>query len=220
MSVLTSTRRGKRTYKPAAERREQILDCALEAFAEHGYHGTSIGDVCARAGIGRATLYQYFTDKRDLLVALAERTANKVLSAYERRTPFRIPPGLEPSEDDVIRFVEARFVGVLGALFEDAATTRLVLGAGRGADGVVDDILRRIDAAVLETIEAELQAAIDAGAIRPLDAHFVARFFLGGFEKVVMSYIDENRPIDVVEIAREAALLEVCGIYPRPRRPE
>jgi hypothetical protein len=68
---------------------------------------------------------------------------------------------------------------------------------------------------VLETIEQELRAAKDAGVIRDLDEHFVARFFLGGFEKIVLSYIDEDRPLDVQQIAREAALLEVCGIYPR-----
>ena len=66
-------KRARRTYLPAAERRDQILDCALEAFAEGGYHATSIADVCSRAGIGRGTLYQYFADKRALLQALAER---------------------------------------------------------------------------------------------------------------------------------------------------
>jgi AcrR family transcriptional regulator len=208
-------RRSKRTYKAAGERREQLLDCALEAFAERGYHGTSIADVCARAGVGRATLYQYFTDKRDLLVALADRIATRVLEAYADRPPFRIAPGVRPSEEQVVRFAEARFAGVLSVVFEDRAIARLVLRAGRGADGVVDDILHRIDQAVLETIEQELRAAKEAGVIRDLDEHFVARFFLGGFEKIVLSYIDEDRPLDVQQIAREAALLEVCGIYPR-----
>lgn len=207
-------RRGKRTYKAAAERREQILDCALEAFAERGYHRTSIADVCALAGIGRATLYQYFADKRELLVALAERIASRVLAAYEAQPPLRIPRGFKPTGDQVLRFMEVRFATVLGVVFEDAATARLVLRAGRGADGVVDDILRRVDTAVLGKIEEQLRVAKEAGVIRPLDEHFVARFFLGGFEKVVTSYIDEDRPLDVAKIAREGALLEVYGIHP------
>jgi TetR/AcrR family transcriptional regulator len=218
MSVLRKrarAKRPKRTYKPAADRREQILDCALAAFAERGYHGTSIADVCARAGIGRATLYQYFTDKRELLVALAERIAQRILEAYANRRPFSLPPGARPSEDRVVRFVEGRFAAVLRVVFEDAATARLVLRAGRGADGVVDDILRKIERAVLETMEDELRAAKQAGVIRPLDERFVARFFLGGFEKIVLSTLDDDRPLEIDEIAREAALLEVCGIYPR-----
>jgi TetR/AcrR family transcriptional regulator, fatty acid metabolism regulator protein len=215
MSVL----KVRRTYKPAEERRQQILDCALGAFAERGYHDTSIADVCARAGIGRATLYQYFKDKRDLLAALADRIATRVTTVFREREPLIIPAGFKPNEEQAIAFVEARFAEVLGVVFEDAATARLVLRAGRGADGVVDDILRRIDTAVLETIENELRAAKLAGVVRPLDERFVARFFVGGFEKIVMMYLDEDRPIDVAAIAREAALLEVCGVLPRAEPP-
>ena len=209
MSVLTS----KRTYKPADQRRQQILDCALQAFAARGYHDTSIADVCSRAGIGRATLYQYFTDKRDLLKALADRITTRVTEAFKQRPVLDIPSGFKPTEEQAIAFIEERFVPVLRAVFEDAATVRLVLRAGRGADGVVDEILGRIDAVVLETMEVELRQAMAAGVVRPLDERFVARFFVGGMEKILMMYLDEDRPIDVEAIAREAALLEVCGIF-------
>jgi AcrR family transcriptional regulator len=216
MSVLAPEKRQRRrTYKPAEERRQQILACALQAFSEQGYHATSIADVCKRARIGRATLYQYFADKRDLLVALADGIAQRVTDAFEQRQPLRLPPGYRPTEEQAVQFIQRRFAEFARVVFEDAATVRLVLRAGRGADGVVDDILRRIDAAVLETVVEELRAAKQAGVIRDLDERFVARFILGGVEKTVLAYLDEDRPIDLDAIAREAALLEVCGIYPR-----
>lgn len=214
MSVLNDAApRLRRTYKRGPERRAQILDCALEAFAAAGYHSASIADVCARAGIGRATLYQYFTDKRDLLVALADRIAERVMSAFDSRQKLRLPLGYTPTEADAVRFIQSRFSELLRVLFEDARTARLVLRAGRGADGVVDDILRRIDHAVLGALEQELRAAKEAGVIREIDERFVARFFLGGFEKIVLTYLDEDRPLDIDAISREAALLEVLGIF-------
>jgi AcrR family transcriptional regulator len=178
-----------------------------------GYYDTSIADVCARAGIGRATLYQYFTDKRDLLKALADRIAMRVTEAFEQRPALEIPAGFKPTEEQAVAFIEQRFVPVLRAVFEDAATARLVLRAGRSADGVVDEILGRINALMIATLEAELRQAMAAGVVRPLDERFVARFFVGGMEKILMMYLDEDRPIDVEAIAREAALLEVCGIF-------
>jgi len=210
----------KRTYKAAPDRRRQILECALSAFAERGYHATSIADVCGRAGIGRATLYQYFEDKRALLVALAEDIAARVVEACENRPPLELPPGFRPSEEQAVRFIEGRFAHVLSVVLENADTARLVLRAGRGADGVVDEMLRRVDRAVLERFEAELTLAKQAGVIRPVDVTFVARFFLGGVEKIVLSYLEENRRWDVQRIAREAALLEVFGIFPRPNPSE
>ncbi len=209
MSVLRP-----RSYKAAAERREQILDCALGCFGERGYHATSIADVCARARIGRGTLYQYFDDKRSLLVALAERITSRVTRAIDERPLLRLPSGFRPSTEQLVQFVEDRFTSVLSIVFEDAATARLILRVGRGADGVVDQMLHRVDEALLGRMEAELRTAQQAGAIRPLDARFVARFFLGGIEKIVLTYLDEDRLIDIPKIAREAALLEVLGVAP------
>lgn len=215
-------RRRRRSYKSAADRRRQILDCALGAFAERGFHATSIADVCERASIGRATLYQYFADKRALLVALAEDIAARVVAAIDARPALNIPPGFRPSEEQALAFIRARFASVMEVVFESADTTRLILKAGRGADGVVDEVLREIDHAVLGRLEQELEHAKQAGVIRPIDVKFVARFFLGGFEKSVLSYVEENRPIDIQAIAREAAMLEVFGIFPRnqPALPE
>jgi AcrR family transcriptional regulator len=208
-------RRAKRTYKPAADRRREILGCALAAFAERGYHQTSIADVCARAQIGRATLYQYFADKRALLLALAEGIAERVVQVCNDRAPLEVPDGFRPSPNQMVRFIERRCAEVLSAVFESAETAELVLHAARGADGVVDEVLARIDHAVLDRFEHELRVAKEAGAIRDIDVHFVARFFLGGIEKIVLSYVQEHRPIDIAAIAHEAALLEGFGVFPR-----
>jgi AcrR family transcriptional regulator len=207
MSVLA-----KRTYKPADERREQILDCALQVFAGKGYHGASIADVCARAGIGRATLYQYFDDKRDVLIALADRLTKRVADAIAARPPIAIPEGFLPTEALAVRAVTAQCTSVLRVIFEDEASCRLLLRAGRGADGVVDDLLRSIDAAVLGVIEADLRAGERAGVLRPMDVRFTARFFLGGIEKALLDCLDEDRPIDVEAIARKAAEIELVGV--------
>jgi AcrR family transcriptional regulator len=211
-SPVRASRQKKRTYKPAEERKQEILDCALSAFAEKGYHATSIGDVCERAGIGRATLYQYFADKQALLRALTERVVERVTTAYESRPRVAIPPGVKPTTDELIRFSEFRLARVLAVVFENVDIARLVLRVGRGADGIIDEILARLDRLMLTTLEEELGIAIQAGVIRPIDTAFAARFFLGGCEKVVMSYIEEGRPIDARTIAREVAQLQVLGI--------
>lgn len=217
----SSSKTKKRTYKSAEARRQQILQCALEAFSERGYHTTSIGDICERAHIGRATLYQYFTDKRDVLVALLEGIYAKVVQAVEHRQRLSLERALSedqagesgrPTREQSVAFMRERFVAFLSLVFEDEATTRLILRAARGADGVVDELLGRLDAVVIESIEQELRLAIAAGIVRELDVPFVARFFVGGLEKVVLRAIDEERPLDIHQIAEQAALLEGVGI--------
>lgn len=210
-----SRRTAKRTYKPAAERREQILDCALEAFGVAGYHDTSIADVCRRAGIGRATLYQYFADKRALMVALTDRIAERVLSVLERRKPVRIPEGFRPSAEQTVEFMRRQTVELLRVIFEDANTARVVIRAARGVDSVVDDALARVDDAAVFAIEESLREGKRAGVVRDLDERFAARFILGGCEKVVLEYLDDDRPIDIEAIARETALFQAFGMLAR-----
>src|SRR3546814_17606241 len=51
---------------PAARRRSQLLEVALEVFGERGFHTTSMNDVAVAAGVTKPVLYQHFRSKRDL----------------------------------------------------------------------------------------------------------------------------------------------------------
>ena len=51
---------------------QQALEAAQRLFDEFGFEHTSLGDVAATIGVGRTTLYDYFTDKEDLLATLVE----------------------------------------------------------------------------------------------------------------------------------------------------
>src|SRR5207244_4270759 len=81
------------------------------------------------------------------------------------------------------------------------------------------ELLARLDKRVLAVIEADLRTSIEAGVVRPLDVELTARFFYGGVEKVVLTYLDEGRPVDVGHLSREAALLQLVGtlIHARER---
>jgi len=78
----------------AAAQRREILDAALEVFAERGLKGTGLSHVAEAAGIGRSSIYHYYPDKaalvRDLLDAmLAEEEAlfSKMLAAEDAPLP-------------------------------------------------------------------------------------------------------------------------------------
>jgi len=55
------------------ERRRQILDAAAAVFARRGYHQARTREIAAEAGVAEGTIYNYFSTKRDLLLALIER---------------------------------------------------------------------------------------------------------------------------------------------------
>lgn len=58
---------------PRAERREQILRAATEAFARSGFAATSLDEVAAEAGVTRMVVYAHFESKTVLYQAVLDR---------------------------------------------------------------------------------------------------------------------------------------------------
>jgi len=68
---------GKRADKPAkpekrvvTDKREAILDAALDLFVERGFFGTAVPEIADRAGVGAGTIYRYFESKEALVNAI------------------------------------------------------------------------------------------------------------------------------------------------------
>src|SRR6476659_3555727 len=76
------------------QRRQQILRCARDAFAQSGYQAVTVDDVVARAQIARGTFYLYFDDKRAVLDALVDEFLLRISSCIvgiELADPQRSP---------------------------------------------------------------------------------------------------------------------------------
>ncbi|WP_437548514.1 TetR/AcrR family transcriptional regulator [Sorangium sp. So ce367] len=52
------------------EAQKKIVDAAVAAFAEQGFHGTATKEIARRAGVAEATIFKYFPSKRDLLLGV------------------------------------------------------------------------------------------------------------------------------------------------------
>ena len=64
------TRASATKSRGSADKREAILDAALELFVELGFHGTAVPQIAKRAGVGAGTIYRYFESKEALVNAL------------------------------------------------------------------------------------------------------------------------------------------------------
>ena len=58
--------------KTIVDKRQQILDAAVELFAEHGFEATSTRMLAAHAGVNVAMINYYFGSKEKLFEALVE----------------------------------------------------------------------------------------------------------------------------------------------------
>src|SRR4051812_1211981 len=67
-----------------ARTRQQIVEVALQLFAEHGVQATIVDDIAQSVGISRATLYQYFASKEEIFRELLEESGAALLRVMRR----------------------------------------------------------------------------------------------------------------------------------------
>jgi AcrR family transcriptional regulator len=66
------------------ERREAILDAAMEEFAKGGMDGTPVEAIAKRVGVSQPYLFQLFGTKKDLFIAAVRRGFERVLGTFRR----------------------------------------------------------------------------------------------------------------------------------------
>jgi AcrR family transcriptional regulator len=55
-----------------SDKRLRLVEAACATFAERGYAATRVAEIAERAGVGKGTVYEYFSSKEELLFAVFE----------------------------------------------------------------------------------------------------------------------------------------------------
>jgi len=83
------------------DKRRMILDAALELIREKGFEGTRIIDIADRAGIGKGTVYDYFSSKEEVIAASVQDVVDR-----DFRNIFDEVDQAEDFETKLRRFLE------------------------------------------------------------------------------------------------------------------
>ena len=66
-----------RITKPVEERRQEIIDTALELFLKDGFEKTQMVDISKQINVAAGTIYHYFKSKTELLYAVIDKLVEK-----------------------------------------------------------------------------------------------------------------------------------------------
>jgi AcrR family transcriptional regulator len=65
------------------QKRELIIDTALELFAEHGYHATTMSQIANKASISKGLAYNYFESKQEILDEIVKKGFDSVYAHFD-----------------------------------------------------------------------------------------------------------------------------------------
>ena len=75
-------RRGTFTQR---KRREQLLDCAIDAIVDLGFQGMSVGEVARRAGVSKGVITYHFSAKAELIDEVVAEIFDSITAFMEAR---------------------------------------------------------------------------------------------------------------------------------------
>jgi len=191
------------------ERREQILNAAIQVFGKKGFDGANVADIARATGIAKGTVYLYFKSKQEIFSAiLAERS---------------LMPRLADLMADSDAPLEAMLTNIaenyLEVMDDYLPVFRLVLTDAHRFPAQAEQVYREIILRGNEMLATYLSAQAKAGRTRPLDDPFLtARAFIGMLTIYVLSQevLGGKRftPIERETWIREVVRLFLEGVRP------
>lgn len=180
---------------------DKVLLAAAHAFWQHGYHATSIDEICAATGLLRGSLYGAYGDKHGIFVAALNRYCeSRITRAAESLSG---PPGREVLRRGLAYYFESAMdLSLARACFMTNTALELV-PQDREVGEVIERTFRR-----MSTLwsEAAIRAR-DAGAFKTrLDKKAVGDYLFCIVQglRVLGKIYRPNELADVVDLALRA----------------
>jgi AcrR family transcriptional regulator len=165
------------------DKRQRILDAARKRFRYYGVRKTTMQEIARDAGVAVGTLYLYFKDKDDLLVACTEEYVSR-----HRRQAEAILVSDAPAADKLRRYVLDRF----------RASQATRAGGHRHAAELTREVLRvrperRLDEGrmMMECFARILRLGVESGELHTDDPEGDARVLLLSLAFLFPSAMDE-----------------------------
>jgi AcrR family transcriptional regulator len=181
----------------AAERRQAIIDAALDEFIARGFTATRLDDVARRAGVAKGTIYLHFKDKESMFEELI-RTAIVPMIGRLASPP---PPGAS---------VRETLEGFARTFIQEVAATRrgdivrLIVAEGPRFPAVADFYYREVISRGLAGMRALIELGIARGEIsQPELARFPQIVVAPAIVAVIWkSLFERHSPLDALEMLR------------------
>jgi AcrR family transcriptional regulator len=201
------------------ERREQILNTAVELFSQHGFKGTTTKQIAAAAGVSEAMVFRHFATKDELYAAIIN---SKACSDGTSRFPWdgntAVLQAIEKNDDHA--FFSGVALAALDKHQEDVAFMRLLIYSALEEHDLAERFFHEFVEEVYEFIGGYIAKRQKDGAFRRMDPRVAVRSFLGMLIHHSLNNILWDKKRKILDIPNETAAGHFADILLRGIRAE
>jgi len=181
----------------AAERRQAIIDAAMEEFIARGFAATRLDDIAKRAGVAKGTIYLHFKDKESMFEELIRTAIVPLVGRMQG------PPPTSGTVRDLVEGFALDFI-------KEVATTRrgdivrLIVAEGPRFPAIADFYYREVVSKGLAGMRAMIELGINRGEIKNANlAKFPQIMVAPAMIAVIwQSLFARHAPLDAIEMFR------------------
>ena len=174
-----------REQERSKERRQRVLDAALDVFTRDGYGDTLVEEIARRSDTSKGGVYFHFPSKQALFIALLDE-AGRLLSG-------RVERAIAAESDPVARGMAA-LQAVLQTFGSHRALARLLLVEALGAGHQFNLKMAELHEQFADLITRQLAEAVARGLVPPLDPDLVGVAWFGAVNQVVTRWVLTGQP--------------------------
>ena len=195
------------------EKKAHIIESAAKVFAKKGFSGTVVADIATEAGIGKGTVYGYFSSKDDLFFAVFEWFSQKTAATAVVKFPAltgSTSERLKAMEESIINVVtEAKELYSLSMEFWAASASSKMRGRFKEA-------FRQSYAEFRDIISSLIQEGIERGEFRSdLDPDSLAAVLIGTWDAIgLQAWFDDS--FDLMAASKNFMTCIISGMTAKP----
>jgi AcrR family transcriptional regulator len=174
-------------------RRLEILDAAARVFAGKGYDAATTHDIADAVDMGESTLYDYFQNKREILIAIINHKKAEV-------DEFMSQAHLVEDRAGLVQLIDQSMLLWLTRV----TFTHTIMGEAWRNPEVFALLQGHLDQ-LLSLIRDHLELYVKAGQFRAIRTDLTARMILGMFISVLLPAIFRSEPIPTSDQRRQYA---------------
>jgi TetR/AcrR family fatty acid metabolism transcriptional regulator len=181
----------------------QIIDAAVIAIAENGYHQAQVSKIAKQAGVADGTIYLYFKNKEDILISLFEEKMGNFIENLSE-----LIAGNETAAEKLLMVIDAHF-SMLSNDHHLAIVTQLELRqSNKELRLKINDILK----GYLHVIDKILLEGIESGEFSPnLDVRIARQMIFGTIDETVTTWVMNEEKYDLSALSQPVQRLLING---------
>ncbi|WP_075527428.1 TetR/AcrR family transcriptional regulator [Sporosarcina ureilytica] len=172
---------------------KQIIDAAVVAIAQNGYHQAQVSKIAKEAGVADGTIYLYFKNKEDILVSVFREK----MAIFTQNLRVILEEDIDTSER-LFKMIDNHF----RVLHEDrhlAIVTQLELRqSGKKLRLRINEVLKEY----LDLLDVILEDGIERNDLdNTLDIRLARQMVFGTIDETITSWVMNEQKYDLIELS-------------------